>query len=186
MEFTARTVEDREKLRPWQIHHLNSIPEWQKIPEFSLNYSRLQESLYSLKEKIYNRWGYYDNLQMFSVGDHTVAVAGVEAPRLYILMDLKYFPKYLPALLDLFGQPFEQDKDMVTWNVKQFDPSEHVIELYLVTNDCKEAITMARFYSEPGRLSYISALRTEGSLRDYMRRKYEFVNKTLAARPIIF
>lgn len=186
LEFPIHKEEDWVKLRPWQTHHLNSIPEYQKISKCSINYAHMQESFCSLKQKIYDRWYYYDNLEMYSVGDHTVGLEDVEAPRLYILMDLKYFPKYLPSLMDLFGQPFEQDEGMVTWNVQQFYPSEHVIELYLVGKDCKEALTIARFYSELGRRHYFNVSQTDGSLRDYVKRKFEFMNKTLAARPLSF
>lgn len=162
------------ELRPWQEFYILSIPEDRQVNENFENGLRVEEAL-TYFFQIKNLYDLADLPDFVWRGDRYEP----EAPKIYLFANPKDFPRYLPGLIKAFGTPFEQNEEIVSWNVLAPDVPGCVIEAYLLDPDAEEPNLYMRLqraiYTKPGAYGrYNVAL--HGSLRDYMRRKFMIIN----------
>jgi phage terminase large subunit-like protein len=164
-------------LRPWQAEHLHSIHEQQKITSSSPYYAYMQEPVNFVIQRVRKilpgsdlRW----------LDNHTIALFEPEAAKVYALIDPADITRYLPELIDAFGRPFEQDEEMVSWNV-ELDYGK-IIELYIASKNAEEPNMLSHFYeaikhSPLLKRECANLLPRSGLLRDYVKKKFEIMNR---------
>jgi GrpB-like predicted nucleotidyltransferase (UPF0157 family) len=122
-------------------------------------------------------------LQVFFGGASALGIAGQNDIDMNILTTPPEYPKYLPTLINLFGQPIKCGPILIKW---EFVRNGFEVEMYLTD---KNSPTLQRQIKVYQILNKNPELRHEYEqiklscdglpFREYMHRKYEFFHKIL-------
>lgn len=122
------------------------------------------------------------NLKIAHMGASALGISGQGDIDLYILCTEEEFPVYVPLLEKLFG-PRVSGISIYKW---QLSINEFEVEMYLTdpkTPGMKEQIDVfEKLKNNKELLKEYESIKSEAdglSLREYMKRKYEFLNKIL-------
>jgi len=123
-------------------------------------------------------------LEIKFMGASALGVAGQGDIDLYILCPSRDFQKYLPVLIDKFGEPKHITKTFIQWS---FTKDAHDVELYLsdpTPESMRRQLKTFRILKNSPRLreeyQEIKESFDGKSYRAYQRKKYEFYNRILA------
>ncbi len=123
------------------------------------------------------------DLEVFFGGSSALGIAGQNDIDMNLLSSPDKYPKYLPALTSLFGEPKKTNPILVKW---EFEKNGFEVELYLTDKNSSELQRQIKVNDLiKNNLEYQKEyqdikLACNGlSFREYMKKKYEFFNKIL-------
>lgn len=162
-----------------QERYIQTIPEDKKVKIYPYS-PKLKDIANEFIQKIRS---IDPNLEIMFMGASGLGILGQGDIDLYILSPASEFKKYLPGLIEQFGEPRSKHETSVAW---QFERENHEVELYLTdpsSSAMKEQVKVFEILkNNPEILKAYEQLKQDSdgiSFREYQRRKYEFYNKLL-------
>lgn len=164
-------------LTPNQEKYLLTIPEDRmvKIKPFDPKAKETaQEIIRQINSKI-------PDLEIFYGGASALGIAGQNDIDLNLLSAPEEYNKYIPILIELFGQPSKTNPSLVKWGFEQngFD-----VELYLTDRSSpllqEQIKTFEILRDNPSYQKEYEQIKLASNglpFREYMRKKYKFFNK---------
>lgn len=123
------------------------------------------------------------SLKVFHMGASALGISGQKDLDIYAPSTPGKFLKYLPKLIELFGQPQNQKKDSISWRFRQ---EGYEVEFYLTNPDSptmKRQITVFNILRKNkdllGEYERLKESMDGKSFREYQRKKYEFYHRIL-------
>lgn len=166
-------------LTPNQQKYLQTIPEG-KIAVIKPFDPKVREAAQEIIQQIKNK---LPDLEVFFGGASALGIAGQNDIDLNLLSIPEEYNKYVPILINLFGQPAKTSPTLVQW---KFERNGFEAELYLTNRNSlalKEQIkTFELLRDNPNYKKDYEQIKLSSnglSFSDYMRKKYEFFNKIL-------
>lgn len=124
-----------------------------------------------------------EKLEVFFMGAGGLEISGQGDLDIYVLSRAEDFGKYLPKLVELFGEPKTKKETSIAW---EFVRDNVPVELYLTdprTESMREQVAIFVILKHDKQLlkeyEYLKHEFNGKSFRDYQRAKYEFYNKLL-------
>jgi len=124
--------------------------------------------------------------EVFFGGASALKIAGQNDIDLNILSTPAEYPRHLPKLIELFGEPATQSSNLIKW---EFTKDEFDVEAYLTDKNSPalkeqmKTFKILRDFAELRQEYEKLKLACDGlPFKEYMRRKYEFFNKILAEK----
>jgi len=162
-----------------QENYLKTIPE-QKIIEVKPFNPKAKEVGESIVRSIKNK---LPNTEVLFMGATALGIAGQNDIDLNVLSKPSEYGKYLPLLMELFGEPSQSNPNLVKW---EFIKDGFEVEIYLTDKDSPSLQEQIRTFnilknnSELAKKYERIKMECNGrSFREYMRKKYEFFNEIL-------
>lgn len=159
--------------------YLLTIPE-EKIVQIKLYNPKVREVGNSIVQSIKNK---IPDVEVLFMGASVLGIAGQNDIDINVLSIPSKYGKYLPSLIELFGEPTKSNPNLIKW---EFIENGFEVELYLTDknspllqrqiktfNILKDNPELAKEYEK-------IKLNSNGlSFREYMRVKFEFFNRIL-------
>lgn len=158
--------------------YIQTIPE-DRIVVIKPYNKRQREIADEIIAKVKNK---FPKLDIYMIGASALEISGQGDLDIQILAILQEFSKYLPTLIEFFGEPKSQKPTSVRW---EFEMEGYQVELYLATPEKTVKKQFAVFEklrdNRDLRLEYEQLKENFNgkSVREYQRRKYEFYHRIL-------
>jgi GrpB-like predicted nucleotidyltransferase (UPF0157 family) len=170
-------------LTPDEIDYLNKIPKDKKVKIYPFN-SKVAE----IAEKIINSINrIYPDLEIKHMGASALKISGQNDLDIYMFSDPKDFDKYLPGIIEIFGEPLHKHETFCEW---KFQKSGFDIELYLTEKDSqtmkRQIAVFETLKNNPELLKVYEQLKGSmngKSFKEYQEKKYDFYHKILQDSP---
>ncbi len=118
------------------------------------------------------------------LGASALCIAGQNDIDLYLLAKAYEFPKYLPVLSQLYGEPVSNSSGSVAW---KFVRNDFPVELYLTDPDTPSMQNQLKVFeilkTHPAKLREYEQLKISlngATFREYQTQKYEFYHRLLS------
>ena len=175
-------------LKPDEIDYLNKVPKDKKVKIYPFS-SKSTEVAKEIINIIHNT---YPDLEIKHVGASALKISGQNDLDIYIFSNPKNFDKYLPGIIEIFGEPLHRHETFCEWKLQK---EEFNIELYLTAKDSptmqKQIKVFETLRDNPDLLEEYEKLKKSmngKSFKEYQEKKYEFYHKILDSkiRAILF
>lgn len=166
-------------LTPNQQKYLLTIPEDKRAKINSFD-PKVKETAEFLVQQIKSK---LPDLEIFYGGASALGIAGQNDIDLNLLSVPEEYEKYLPSLIELFGQPAKSRPTLIKW---KFEKNGFDVELYLTDRSSlalqEQIKTFKLLRDNPTYLKDYEQIKLSSdglAFREYIRRKYEFFNRIL-------
>lgn len=168
-------------LTPQQQKWVNNLSDTDTIKIIPFD-DTAQEKFEKVKEKITSALG-KDTPYVHS-GATSLGISGQDEIDTYIPVDVKYFEDYIVKLTEIFGAPRKiYPNDRVHFKINEEGKR---IDIYLINNEAPSWTEAVKFQdylkANPDQLDRYRILKESGnglSIREYYRRKLEFINEIM-------
>jgi len=168
-------------LTPDEEKYLNTIPE-NKLADIKPFDPRVklaaEEIIHSINQTL-------PGLEVFFGGASALGIAGQNDIDLNLLSMPVDYPKYLPILIELFGQPVKSNPILIKW---EFVSGGFEVELYLTDKTSPALQRQVRVFQilrgSPALQKEYEQIKLQCNglpFKEYMRRKFEFFNHILTS-----
>lgn len=166
-------------LTPDEIDYLNKIPVDKKVSIHSFNpkITFTADNLVNLVVQV------CPHLEVKHMGASALGISGQNDIDIYAFSDPKDFDKYLPGIIEIFGEPLHKHETFCEW---KFGKDEFDIEFYLTSKDSPTMRKQIRVFetlkNNPDLLKEYENLKSSmdgKSFKEYQEKKYKFYHKIL-------
>lgn len=162
-----------------EIDYLNKIPSDKVVKIYPYN-PQVEKVVITIIDSIQQT---YPSLEIIHMGASALKISGQNDLDIYAFSDPKDFNKYLPGIIEIFGEPLHKHETFCEWRFQQkgFD-----IELYLTAKNSKTMQKQIKVFetlkNDPALLKEYENLKSSmngKSFKEYQEKKYEFYHKIL-------
>lgn len=158
--------------------YLTTIPEDKLVKILPYN-SRQKKIADNIRDQVN---GKFPELDVILIGSSGLEISGQGDIDISILGNLEDLPKYIPHLVQLFGQPKSEKIETVKWGLIV---DGYQVELYLTYRDRamkRQIAVFNKLSNDPDLLKKYEQLKESfngKSMKEYQRKKYEFYHQIL-------
>lgn len=160
---------------------LNKIPADKKVHVYPFG-PKVAKVVEDLIQSINN---IYPDLEVKHMGASALGISGQNDIDIYALSHHSDFGKYLPGLINLFGEPLHKHETFIEW---KFNENNYPIELYLTKPPERHIRVFEMLKNNKNLLKEYEDLKTSmngKSFKEYQEKKYGFYHKILDSNILV-